>query len=132
MDKIILKYLRAAATPEIPGGGSSNSYDEGWEFFIGIMNREDSESILRDRIPGSFLIRRSPVNYNIRIVVLRDDNSFSHIPLKVVHNKYRVATLMSTARSRGGGVEFDTLSETLDALGLHSSDGIVIVKRMAK
>lgn len=67
--------------------------DEGWDFYAGILSREEAHEILEDRIPGSFLIRRSDFNYSIRIVAKREDGSYSHIPISKRNGKYIISVI---------------------------------------
>ena len=67
-----------------------NFSDEGWNFFAGVLSRQQAHEILKDRIPGSFLIRRSDLNYSIRIVVKREDGTYAHIPISSRNGKYIV------------------------------------------
>jgi hypothetical protein len=96
-------------------------YDEGWAYFCGQMSREDAEALLHGFPEGAFLIRKSDLSGNYRIVVKESRYQFKHIEFKWrdSHQAYRCG------RESLRGQQFPSLMALLTALEVNLQLGIV-------
>jgi small GTP-binding protein len=64
----------------------------GWEYYGGVMTREEAENYLRSSLPGTFLLRRSDVTFQLRVALVQpshqqtDQMNFGHVLLKQFTN----------------------------------------------
>eukprot|EP00602_Paraphysomonas_sp_CaronLab_P005892 CAMPEP_0185038016 /NCGR_PEP_ID=MMETSP1103-20130426/33125_1 /TAXON_ID=36769 /ORGANISM="Paraphysomonas bandaiensis, Strain Caron Lab Isolate" /LENGTH=266 /DNA_ID=CAMNT_0027576255 /DNA_START=173 /DNA_END=974 /DNA_ORIENTATION=+ len=122
----------------------------GWEYYGGVMTRERAEYLVRggasdstdtsenqeviNNKEGTFLVRRSEMNFQLRVSILNDDGGVTHVAVKSeVSNcdngskelKFRVG------RAELREIEYSSISDALLGLGLNLSLGLQF-KRTSK
>jgi small GTP-binding protein len=99
----------------------------GWEYYGGVMTREDAEQYLRGSVVGRFLLRRSDVSFQLRVTIVTQaaaeaaegtmgaplivgaENTFSHILFKQTNSLNHHKNNGSDDDSRGRGETAPTL-----------------------
>ena len=112
-----------------------NSSDEGWDFFAGVLSRDEAHKILEDRIPGSFLLRRSDFNYGIRIVAKKENGTYAHIPIGKRNGRYIISVSNDSSNvhpSDSGGNTTNSICDTCMQDLLPSSPSLPAVTNQSK
>jgi hypothetical protein len=106
-------------------------------YFSCIITREESEILLRGFPTGTFLIRNSACEKELRISITAADNSVMHTPIKYSHHSDGNSTshlssmssmryIFRCGRKELRGIEFDSLSLLIDRLHLNPSQYLIL------
>jgi small GTP-binding protein len=112
-----LGYLTPPATPlPLPSlldqNNLSSSKPSGWEYYGGVMTRDDAEKYLKGCAVGIFLLRRSDVSFQLRVTLVspataadameEPADNFSHILLRQTNQLNQKKTLSSAGIDSDG------------------------------